>query len=95
MTFDLKNKKGRPRRPSLISKIGYIFATEADIGMVFYLNNIFTFSYNYLCDCHLGRAYMSGSRRENAYVNFDLHKKKFNFVLFEPILLQMFSIVPC
>ena len=28
-----------------------------------------------ICGCHLGRAYMSGSRRENAYVNFDLHKK--------------------
>ena len=29
---------------------------------------------------------MSGSRRENAYVNFDL---------FVPIFLQMYSIVPC
>ena len=43
--------------------------------MVFFKNDICTFSSNQLCGCHLGRAYMSGSRRENAYVNFDLHKK--------------------
>ena len=37
---------------------------------------------------------MSGSRRENAYVNFDLHKKKIIFVHFVPIFLQIYSIVP-
>ena len=69
MTFDHKNSRWPP------SKFGHIFATEADIGMVFFLNDICTFSSNQLCGCHLGRAYMSGSRSENAYVNFNLHKK--------------------
>ena len=59
---------------------------EVDIGMVFFLNDICTFSSNLLFDCHLGRAYMSGSRKENAYVNFDLHKK-YIFELFVPIFL--------
>ena len=36
---------------------------------------------------------MSSSRKENEYVNLDLHKKK--IVLFVPISLQMYSIVPC
>ena len=31
-----KIQDGRPRRPSWISKIGYIFATEADIGWSFF-----------------------------------------------------------
>ena len=40
MSFDLKN----PRWPPLawISKIGHIFATEADIGMLFIKNDIYT-----------------------------------------------------
>ena len=75
MTFDLKNPRWPPTGPSWITKIGHIFATDADIGMVFFLNDNCTFSSNQLCGCHLGRAYMSGGRRENAYVNFDLHKK--------------------
>ena len=32
----LKIQGGRPRPPSWISEIGYIFATEADIGIVFF-----------------------------------------------------------
>ena len=68
---------------SKILKIEHIFATEADIGIVFFLNDIRTFISNWLCDCHLGRTYMSDSRRENAYVNFNLHKKlSFLYFLF-------------
>ena len=38
---------------------------------------------------------MSGSRRENAYVNFDLHKRYSFLYYLARFLLQMYSIVPC
>ena len=36
---------------------------------------------------------MSASRRESTYLDFDFHKKII-FVLFVPISLEMYSIVP-
>ena len=77
MTFDLKNPRWPPSAAILDFKNLDISLQRKQISAwsFFKMISVLLALISIICGCHLGRAYMSGSRRENAYVNFDLHKK--------------------
>ena len=93
MTFDLENPRWPPSAAILDFKNWLYLCNGSRYRMVFFLNDICTFS-SYVIVILVGRTCLAVEEKMNM-LNSAFTKKQTIFVLFVLIFLQMYSIVPC